>query len=103
VQGQTVQYYRTTGASLGLQLGAQFQTQVLMFLQQDALDRFRASENWQAGVDGSVALIKIGAGKTVNTGTDSTGESVVGFIYDNQGLMGDLSFKGNKYWKIVAE
>ena len=103
VEGQTVQYYRTTGVSFGLQLGAQVQTQVLMFMQQDALAKFRASENWQAGVDGSVALINIGAAKAVNTETDNSGEAIVGFIFDNQGLMGDLSFKGAKYWKIVAE
>jgi lipid-binding SYLF domain-containing protein len=101
VQGQTAQYYRATGVSWGLQLGGQIQTQVLMFMTPDALDQFRASENWQAGVDGSVALIKLGAGKAVDTTT--TRESIVGFIYDNQGLMGDLSFKGVKYWKIVAE
>jgi lipid-binding SYLF domain-containing protein len=103
VQGQTVQYYRTTGVSFGLLAGAQVQTQVLMFMRQDALASFRASENWQAGVDGSVALINIGAAKAVNTDTDNSGESIVGFIFANQGLMGDLSFKGNKYWKIVAE
>jgi lipid-binding SYLF domain-containing protein len=77
------------------------QTQVVMFLTEDALASFRASENWQAGVDGSIALIKIGAGKSVDT--DTTRESIVGFIYDNKGLMADLSFKGAKYWKIVAE
>jgi len=101
VQGQTVQYYRATGVSFGLQLGAQIQTQVVMFMTPEALAQFRASENWQAGVDGSIAVVKLGAGKSVNT--DNTRESIIGFIYDNQGLMGDLSFKGSKYWKIVAE
>src|SRR5262245_31567525 len=101
VQGQTVQYYRATGVSFGLQLGVQFQTQVVMFMTPEVLAQFRASENWQAGVDGSIAIIKLGAGKSVNT--ENTRESIVGFIYDNQGLMGDLSFKGSKYWKIVAE
>jgi lipid-binding SYLF domain-containing protein len=101
VQGQTVQYYRATGVSFGLQLGVQIQTQVVMFMTQEALAQFRASENWQAGVDGSIAVVKLGAGKSVNT--ENTKESIVGFIYDNQGLMGDLSFKGSKYWKIVAE
>jgi lipid-binding SYLF domain-containing protein len=101
VQGQTVQYYRATGVSFGLQLGAQIQTQVVMFMTPEALTQFRASENWQAGVDGSIAVVKLGAGKSVNT--ENTRESIIGFIYDNQGLMGDLSFKGSKYWKIVAE
>src|SRR5262249_30921774 len=65
VQGQTVQYYRATGISFGLQLGGQIQTQVVMFMSQEALTQFRASENWQAGVDGSIAVVKLGAGKSV--------------------------------------
>jgi lipid-binding SYLF domain-containing protein len=101
VQGQTVQYYRTTGLSFGLLLGGQVQTQVVMFMTPEALTSFRASENWQAGVDGSIALINIGAGKTVDT--ETTKESIVGFIFGNKGLMYDLSFKGAKYWKIQAE
>jgi lipid-binding SYLF domain-containing protein len=101
VQGQTVQYYRTTLVSLGFTLGVQVHTQVVMFMTQEALDNFRASENWQAGVDGNIALIKLGVGKTMDTQTNR--ETIVGFIYDNKGLMGDLSFKGAKYWKIVAE
>jgi lipid-binding SYLF domain-containing protein len=101
VQGQTVQYYRTTGVSFGLQLGGQVQTQVVMFMTPEALTSFRESENWQAGVDGSIALINIGAGKAVDT--ETTKEAIVGFIFANKGLMYDLSFKGAKYWKIAAE
>jgi lipid-binding SYLF domain-containing protein len=62
VGGQTVDYYRTTAGSFGLQLGAQAKSIVIAFMTQDALVKFRNSSGWKAGVDGSVALIDLGVG-----------------------------------------
>ncbi len=98
VDSQTVQYYRTTGVSLGFQIGAQARTEIILFMTQDALDRFRRSANWQAGVDGSITLINTGAAKSIDT--DNIRDPIMGFIFDNRGLMVDASFKGAKYWKI---
>jgi hypothetical protein len=39
--------------SFGFQFGAQAKTIILVFLDEEALKRFRASEGWKAGVDGS--------------------------------------------------
>jgi len=98
VDGQTVQYYRTTGVSFGFQIGAQGRTEIILFMTQEARDGFRRSQNWQAGVDGSIAIVRTGAAKSIDT--DNLREPIMGFIFDGQGLMFDLSLKGNKYWKI---
>ncbi|NJN51185.1 MAG: hypothetical protein HC809_04790 [Gammaproteobacteria bacterium] len=98
VHGQTVQYYRTTSASFGFQIGAQGRTEIVLFRTQEALDKFRASQNWQAGIDGSIAVVQFGVGKSIDT--DNVRDPIIGFIFDNKGLMYDLSFKGAKYWKI---
>ncbi len=98
VNGIPVQYYRVTAGSFGFQLGAQARAEVLMFMTSDALDRFRQSQGWEAGVDGSVALIEFGVGDSVNT--NSGREPIVGFVYGNKGLMYDLSLEGSKYWRI---
>ena len=98
VNGQTVQYYRTTAVSWGFQVGAQARTEVVLFMTQDALERFRQGNGWQAGVDGSIAVITLGAGNSIDT--DNIQEPIIGFIFDDKGLMFDLSFKGNKYWKL---
>ena len=45
-----------------MQLGAQKKTVILVFMQDEALNKFRARSVWQAGVDGSVALVELGAG-----------------------------------------
>lgn len=99
VSGQTVQYYRTTSLSFGLLFGGQGRTEIVLFMTNDSLAKFRASKGWQAGIDGSIALIEFGAGTGINTDTART--PIIGFVFDNKGLMADLSFKGNKFWKIV--
>jgi len=98
VGGSTVAYYRTTSGSFGLQLGAQAKSIVVAFLTREALDKFRNSEGWKVGVDGSVALIDIGAGKTIDT--NNIKDPVVGFIFGSKGLMYNLTLEGTKFSKL---
>jgi lipid-binding SYLF domain-containing protein len=96
--GASVGYYKTSTASFGLQAGAQSKALFLMFMTQEALDKFKTSKGWTAGVDGSVAVAKTGANGTLDTGT--TAEPIVGFVMTNSGLMANLSFEGTKISKL---
>lgn len=98
INGKTVDYYSTASASIGFQLGAQLKTVVLVFLDQKELDKFRNSSGWEAGVDGSVALIELGAGKDINT-VDMR-DPIVGFVFSNKGLMYNLTLEGSKMTKL---
>jgi len=98
VGGATVDYYNIASASIGLQLGAQARTQIVLFMTDDALKTFRDSKGWKAGVDGSVALATLGAGGTIDTKTAQ--EPIIGFIFSNKGLMYNLTFEGSKITKI---
>lgn len=98
VGGATVAYYRTTSGSIGLQLGAQAKSIVIAFMTRESLDKFRRSEGWKVGVDGSVALIDIGAGKTIDS--DNIRDPVVGFIFGSKGLMYNLTLEGSKFTKL---
>ena len=98
VDGQTAQYYRTTKASIGFQIGVQVRSEVIVFVTEAALDKFRASSGWEAGVDGSIALVKLGANREVDT--HNVQAPIVGFVFGSRGLMYDLSLTGSKYWKI---
>jgi lipid-binding SYLF domain-containing protein len=99
INGKTVDYYSTAAASIGFQLGAQSKTVIVVFMQADALKKFRASSGWEAGVDGSVALIELGAGGTIDT--TNIKSPIVGFVFGNKGLMYNLTLEGSKYTKIV--
>jgi lipid-binding SYLF domain-containing protein len=98
VGGKTVAYYNTAAASLGFQLGAQSKSVVMVFMTSEALKEFRNSSGWEAGVDGSVALIEWGVGEDINT-TDIH-DPIVGFVFSNKGLMYNLTFEGSKFTKI---
>jgi len=98
IDGVTVDYYNTAAASFGLQLGAQTKRLIIVFLKQDALDRFRASRGWEAGVDGSVALVELGAGGSVDT--TNTRDPIVGFMFGNKGLMANITLEGSKFTKL---
>ncbi|MDH3411669.1 MAG: YSC84-related protein [Gammaproteobacteria bacterium] len=98
IHGKTVAYYSTAAASIGLQLGAQSKTVVLVFLDKKALNDFRNSSGWKAGVDGSVALITLGAGGTIDT--ENIKDPIVGFVFNNKGLMYNLTLEGSKYTKL---
>ena len=98
IDGKSVGYYNTIAGSFGFQLGAQARTVVIVFLEQDALDKFQKSEGWKVGVDGSVAVITIGAGTALDS--SKLNQPIVGFILDQKGLMYNLTLEGSKFTKL---
>lgn len=98
VSGKTVAYYRTTSGSIGLQLGAQAKSIVIAFMTEGSLQKFQNSSGWKVGVDGSIALIDLGAGKTIDS--NNVRDPVVGFIFGSKGLMYNLTLEGSKFTKL---
>ncbi len=98
VHGRRVADYNSVSASIGFQIGAQARSVVILFMTQEALARFSRTRGWKIGVDGSVALITVGVGGSIDT--DRIANPVVGFIFDNQGLMYNLTLEGTKITRI---
>jgi lipid-binding SYLF domain-containing protein len=94
VGGKTVGYFNTASASIGLQLGVQARSVVMMFMTPEALEGFRRVDGWKIGVDGSVAIITLGAGGAIDS--EKVSAPVVGFIVDPKGLMYNLTLEGTK-------
>lgn len=92
--GGEAAYYSISGASFGLQLGAQSKTQIILFMSKQALRKFRRSKGWEAGVDGRIALVQAGAGGGLDTTT--TQAPIIGFVFTNAGLMYNLTLEGSK-------
>lgn len=99
VKDMPTSYFVTAGASFGLQVGAQVKSEVILFMTKEALSKFQNSSGWRVGVDGSVALIKLGAGGSVDTA--QINQPVVGFIFSNEGLMYNLTMEGTKITRIA--
>jgi len=98
VGGQTQAYYNTVSASVGFQLGLQQRSVIIMFLTESALHQFRKTAGFKIGVDGSVAIITVGVGGSVDTNKITS--PVVGFILDPKGLMYNLTLEGSKITRI---
>jgi lipid-binding SYLF domain-containing protein len=98
IGGKSVDYYNTISGSFGFQIGGESKDIILLFMTDEALENFRASKGWEAGVDGNVALISVGAGGRADTTTLK--DPIVGFVFDAKGLIADISLKGAKFSKL---
>ena len=98
IRGRTAGYFNIVSASFGFQLGAQARSVIIMFMTPEALAGFRRVEGFKVGVDGSVAIIVVGAGGSIDT--DKVTSPVIGFILDPKGLMYNLTLEGSKITRI---
>jgi len=64
----------------------------------ESLREFRNSSGWKVGIDGSIALIDVGVGKTIDT--DNIRDPVIGFIFGSRGLMYNLTLEGSKFSRL---
>lgn len=96
----TVDYYSVGSASIGLTLGVARHNEIILFMTQEALNRFIASDGWSAGADTSVAIVSQGSGGQYDSGV--MGKPILGFIFGEKGLLGDASLEGSKITKIKA-
>ncbi|MGE5260334.1 MAG: YSC84-related protein [Actinomycetota bacterium] len=99
VHGNPAGYYNMVSASFGFQLGVQAQSVIILFMTEDALKQFEQSYGWKVGVDGSVVVVNLGAAGSVDT--NSLTSPILGFIFDQEGLMYSLSLEGSKISRIT--
>jgi len=99
IDGKTVEYYSIAAGSVGFQIGAQKTNLILVFMQDEALKHFRTSSGWKAGVDGSVAFINVGKGKSIDT--VNIKDPIVAFLFGQKGLMASATVEGAKFTKLV--
>ena len=95
INGKTVEYWSTASASIGFTFGAQAKSLILIFLDEAELTKFRHSEGWRAGIDGSVAFVEWG--KSENIDTINAKDPILGFAFGNKGLMANIALEGSKF------
>jgi lipid-binding SYLF domain-containing protein len=96
--GKVAGYYNTSGASYGLQAGAQ-QFGYAMFLMNDkAVAALGANEGFEVGVGPSVVVMDEGKAKTLTTTTAK--DDIYAFIFGQKGLMAGLGIQGNKITRL---
>jgi lipid-binding SYLF domain-containing protein len=97
IGSETVDYYKITSASVGLQIGAQKKDVIVAFMTDEALAQFREKPGWKVGVDGNIVLMGLD-----NKGVDENimDHPIVAFVFNVKGLMADISLKGYKFTKL---
>jgi lipid-binding SYLF domain-containing protein len=98
LRGRHAGYYNIASASIGFQFGAQARSVIIMFMTPGALAQFQGTDGFKVGIDGSIAIITIGAGGAIDT--NSVTKPVIGFIFDQKGLMYNLTLEGSKISRI---
>jgi len=98
IGGKTVAYYNVISGSFGYQIGAQKKDIILVFMDDAVLEKFRNSENWRAGVDAKITVVNVGADESLNTMKFQ--QPVVGFVFDQKGLMAGATIEGSKFSKL---
>jgi len=99
--GTATAYYKTTGASVGLQAGGQKYGYAMFFMNAKALDEFVSASGFEVGVGPSVVLIDEGKAKTATTNTMK--DDIYAFVFGQKGLMAGLGIQGNKITKITPK
>ena len=96
--GKAIGYYKTTGASFGLQAGAQTYGYAMFFMNDAALKQLDKANGFEVGVGPSVVVMDEGKAKTSTTTTMK--DDIYAFIFSQKGLMAGLGIQGNKISKI---
>ena len=98
VNGKTVGYYSVGAATVGLTLGLANHSEIIMFMTQESLDKFISQAGWSIGADAGITVVSGGANGSYDTETAK--KPILGFVFAEKGLIGDLSLEGSKISKI---
>jgi len=91
--GQVVSNWRMGEGSIGLQAGIDAASYVFKFTDQAALDKYKTDGQWSIGAGADVTIATAGA-----TAQGETGKPVL-YVFNSEGLMGDVSISAMKVWR----
>lgn len=96
--GKTAGYYNTSGASYGLQAGAQQYGYAMFMMNAKALSALNENEGFEVGVGPSLVVVDEGMGKTLTNKTATN--DIYAFVFSQKGLMAGLGLQGNKITRL---
>ena len=99
--GKAAAYYKTTGASFGLQVGGQQYGYAMFLMNEKALAQLDNANGFEVGVGPSVVMVDEGMAKTTTTTTLK--DDIYAFVFGQKGLMAGLGIQGNKISKITPK
>ena len=99
INGATVDYYSSTSATVGFQIGAQQYAHALFFMTEASLNEFRRSSGWVAGADLEYAISSQGGFVGIDSTTLRT--PVIPVVFGQAGLIAGATLEGQRYNRII--
>jgi len=96
--GATTGYYQTEGATAGLLAGGGTKAVYVLFMTQEALDKFKNGNGWTVGADAAVTVAHAGAETAVDTETAK--RAVIAYVLSDSGLLLDAGLDGAKVRRL---
>ncbi|MDP3637923.1 MAG: YSC84-related protein [Azonexus sp.] len=87
-------YYNSASASWGWQAGAESYSYVVFLMSDKAVKYLDKSKGWEFGVGPTVVAVNEGIAKNLSTSTLKN--DAYAFIFDQQGLIGELEHRRDK-------
>ena len=97
-RGKADAYYSTSGASFGLQAGAQSFGYAMFFMNDKALQQLNKADGWEIGTGPTIVVID--EGKAANLTTTTAKDDVYAFVFGQKGLMAGINIEGSKITQI---
>ena len=80
-----VDYYSLASASYGLQIGAQQYSNIIFFMTEEALQKFRVTDGWELGADAEVVFRD--KGYSIGVSSKTISKPVYAVVFDQRGLL----------------
>jgi len=94
-----VDYYSLASASYGFQVGAQQYSNIIFFMTEEALQKFRVKDGWELGADAEVVFRD--KGYSIGVSSKTISKPVYAVVFDQKGLLAGTSLVGAKYSRLI--
>ena len=94
-----VDYYSLASASYGLQIGAQQYSNIIFFMTEEALQKFRVKDGWELGADAEVVFRD--KGYSIGVSSKTISKPVYAIVFDQKGLLAGTSLVGAKFSRLI--
>jgi len=98
IDGSEVARYEIKGASLGATLGYAERSEVILFMTQEARNRFEHRKGWTIGADLGLAVASKGTGGQYDS--ETLQRPILAFVLGEHGLIADVSLQGEKVTRL---
>ena len=94
-----VDYYSLASASYGFQIGAQQYSNIIFFMTEEALQKFRVKDGWELGADAEVVFRD--KGYSIGVSSKTISKPVYAVVFDQKGLLAGTSLVGAKFSRLI--